>query len=787
MSPRPVAMLLAFASLSLCGASRSLAADTNIPLDEATTAREAQVRGAILLHRQESCDLLSQQRQAGGPALCYPSELDPQAFTGGLHSDLRKPATRQEYYQRVFRDILLMTDADLGDISAQLKKLQVITDVLEQETGVPGKVTDGLNFLNRPTVRNLYSRFLRFRAVPEWYRDFAGKMGKIADGLTLANDVVCMCQIYCINEESVRARAAVLKRLAAASPFKDPAVTPALAAAETEAVAMASNIQSALAQVLVERHANFAGAMDAARLLGFTLDHLRKVVPKGVKVPYLAPHGLRTALSGISSGIGKYMGAGCWVIWAGEIFWEDGVQVDQSIQRAVAADTILCYLLDRDLIDRVCTDGVSRVQAYACAGYCAYMSSAIMADFIDRRSMVGLLRNTFIRCTNPKFADLLDKRLRIRTTAKDEMLGHAGALESWLATAHRPFAGLRVTTDLPGAEVSIDGQLRNGLLTPASVVVDLDSFAPEDHAVTVSIAGRQPVTQVVSLTDGQAKELWIPFQDGAGMLDVVFCIDHSGSMLDDIRAVQESADAILDSLTEYASQQNISVRVGLVTFTRHDEPDWIHADPLTGEVKRIRSYIHAVSIANPAVGKGGNEDLYGAMLYAMNEPVGGRQIDMGWRPGAAKILIPMGDEPPDDPDWENHTLDDVDRVARNLDPVHIYPLLTPKQGGFLDPAARAMDRIAQTTGGTVVRAKSAEEVPDAILSAIKLAVRQHRNEVWRKQNPPYVLYGAIGAVLVVIVVTTLGIGIRAAIKPLPARKVRAAPPASQDGPAAAPP
>ena len=228
------------------------------------------------------------------------------------------------------------------------------------------------------------------------------------------------------------------------------------------------------------------------------------------------------------------------------------------------------------------------------------------------------------------------------------------------------------------------------------------------------------------------------------MLDIVLCIDRSGSMMDDIRMVQSSVDTILKQLSAYAKSSNISLRVGLITYIRHDESGWITADPLTADVDAIRGYIRGINITNVSLGAGGNEDTYGALMYGMNQRVGGQQIDMGWRPNAAKIIFAIGDEPQDDPDWEKRTLDAVATVARNLDPVHVYPLLTPKQGsGILDTAVRAKSRLADATGGHVIRVKDAKSLPDTIIAAVKTAVREHRDEVWRKTHPPYLLYGLL--------------------------------------------
>jgi hypothetical protein len=271
-------------------------------------------------------------------------------------------------------------------------------------------------------------------------------------------------------------------------------------------------------------------------------------------------------------------------------------------------------------------------------------------------------------------------------------------------------------------------------------------------------SGSSPASLTLSLLKGDESQ--------QGLLDIVVCIDKSGSMMDDIKAVQAGCDAILAALTDLAKTQNISLQVGLVTYTRHDEPNWLQANLLTTDVNAIRGYIRGIDITNPYIGKGGNEDTYGAVMYAMDQKVGGLQTHMGWRSHAAKIIIPIGDEPQDDPDWEGCALDDVARVARQLDPVHMYPLLLPKMGSsFLDPAVRGMERLAGATGGQVIRVSGAKELPAAVVRAVKLAIRQHRDEVWRKTHPPYLLYGAIGAILAVILLSVVILIVRAARAP----------------------
>ncbi|MCX7429221.1 MAG: VWA domain-containing protein [Planctomycetia bacterium] len=285
-------------------------------------------------------------------------------------------------------------------------------------------------------------------------------------------------------------------------------------------------------------------------------------------------------------------------------------------------------------------------------------------------------------------------------------------------------------------------------------------YDPQEHLVTISFEPSE-----------------------CGMLDVVFCIDISGSMGDDIEAVKSKVDEVLARFDERAKTDDISLRLGLVTYTRHTEPNWLAAKPLTSDIRTIRDAIMAIKITDPALGKCGNEDTYGAVMYAMNQTVEGQSIDMGWRGGddgqgaavyaenpsstgtpvdlgdraaAAKIIITMGDEPQDDPDWENRTLDQVAEVARNLDPVHIYPIVLPKEGSaLLNSAVAAKKRIADATGGELIQISAAADLPDALVSTLQLAIRRHREEIWRKENPPWGLFFMAGAIGVFVVAATV--------------------------------
>ena len=251
------------------------------------------------------------------------------------------------------------------------------------------------------------------------------------------------------------------------------------------------------------------------------------------------------------------------------------------------------------------------------------------------------------------------------------------------------------------------------------------------------------------------------------MLDCVFCIDTTGSMADDIQAVKDASREVIDSFQQHCAANQISLQVGLVTYQDHTdarqfrgkpEAAWLVAWPMTSDSEAIRKNILAIHITSEAVGGDAPEDLYAALMCAMDKRGDwqDKPVKMGWRQGAAKIIIVMCDAPPHDPDFEDRTLDAVAARAAELDPVHIYPLI-PASSGFLDPTVRAMDRLAEATGGEVATVDGAAELPEALVRTVKLAIQRHAGEVYRAENPPYGLFIAAGTITALALVALVAV------------------------------
>lgn len=142
------------------------------------------------------------------------------------------------------------------------------------------------------------------------------------------------------------------------------------------------------------------------------------------------------------------------------------------------------------------------------------------------------------------------------------------------------------------------------------------------------------------------------FDEGlpTGPVDVVFVVDTTGSMEDDIDAVKRDMRTILEHLRE----RNPDYRVGVVAYRDiHDEYLTRTHVELTSDEGRIDAAIAAITVTG---GDDWREHVYAGIHTALRQP---------WRPGVSQHIILMGDAPPhDDYDNDPRTLDSVTARAQ---------------------------------------------------------------------------------------------------------------------------
>jgi hypothetical protein len=235
-------------------------------------------------------------------------------------------------------------------------------------------------------------------------------------------------------------------------------------------------------------------------------------------------------------------------------------------------------------------------------------------------------------------------------------------------------------------------------------------------------------------------DVFDPSDDKAG-LDLVFCIDTTGSMSPYIAGVGASMISTINSLSSKYS----SYRVAIVGYK--DYPDqksaylnYVYSDFTTN----IDDLINATYAAEDNVGGGGDtpEAVYSGIIECITDPALG-----GWRPDPVKrSIIVMGDAPAHDPEEDGTTLANVQAAAASGGPTYNLPpalsavvkalavakgvlsvdtntlsssiSVFPVWEGSDPTAGASWTNIALATGGSVVPAPSGSDVGPAILTQI---------------------------------------------------------------------
>lgn len=246
-----------------------------------------------------------------------------------------------------------------------------------------------------------------------------------------------------------------------------------------------------------------------------------------------------------------------------------------------------------------------------------------------------------------------------------------------------------------------------------------------------------PRPSTVDVTYSDIQDTTDPNAFGARreVLDLVFCIDTTGSMGDDIAAVQAAANQITSAIAAEIPDFRISV----VEYKDFNQADYgSTADypyrTVVGFTTNTSEVVAAIDSLTASGGADWPESVYAALMHCLNHSLlaerlagqlyGASEESLGpgaWRPGnVLRVILLMGDAPPHDPEpFTNYTLGDIIAEARGAEPKRIMPLLI----GADPNAASYFGSLASGTGGTLLQAAGAGEVVQAIMDAIDLVSR----------------------------------------------------------------
>lgn len=194
-----------------------------------------------------------------------------------------------------------------------------------------------------------------------------------------------------------------------------------------------------------------------------------------------------------------------------------------------------------------------------------------------------------------------------------------------------------------------------------------------------------------------------------GVIDLVFVVDTTGSMWDDIAAAKQAATQIAASL------EGVDARVAVVDY--RDFPQWPYGTSwdypyhdvldFTSDQAAIATGIRSLYLGN---GLDWQESVYSALMHTID----GTSLG-GWRQQPNKYIILIGDAPPHDPEpFTGYEMQDVLDAAYAADPITIYPIVV----GGESTTVWYFNGLAEGSGGRTFTANNAGELVDAILAAI---------------------------------------------------------------------
>jgi len=197
---------------------------------------------------------------------------------------------------------------------------------------------------------------------------------------------------------------------------------------------------------------------------------------------------------------------------------------------------------------------------------------------------------------------------------------------------------------------------------------------------------------------------------GAAPLDLIFCIDVTGSMDDDIASVKAAAANIVNTV----AARSDDYRVAIIAFRDWDDSagyPMFEDYGFSSDVGTIIGNINSLSVA-------GGDDEPEAVFEALMRAIDSRAVG-GWRNFVNKQVILMGDAPPHAPSREGFTAASVAQAAEDADPVVIQAVVVGNAGVYSDEAMAAFRELADLTGGNFFEAADASQVPEVLQQTIE--------------------------------------------------------------------
>lgn len=144
--------------------------------------------------------------------------------------------------------------------------------------------------------------------------------------------------------------------------------------------------------------------------------------------------------------------------------------------------------------------------------------------------------------------------------------------------------------------------------------------------------------------------------------DIVFLIDKTGSMDDDILKVKSMLTLMMDYLSKF---KNVKVGMAFYSDKNHHYDFWYNREDLTSDIESIRSFMETyLTMGNPDTPE------------SVNDAIVKTAEEMNWTKGNKRLMLVIGDAPSQEPPFSDFSARQVISKCKALNiKFNLYPII----------------------------------------------------------------------------------------------------------------
>ncbi|MFY9307579.1 MAG: T9SS type A sorting domain-containing protein [Bacteroidia bacterium] len=148
--------------------------------------------------------------------------------------------------------------------------------------------------------------------------------------------------------------------------------------------------------------------------------------------------------------------------------------------------------------------------------------------------------------------------------------------------------------------------------------------------------------------------------------DIVFLIDKTGSMDDDLEKVKETLTLMMNYLSRF---KNVKVGMAFYGDKNYHYDFWYNKEDLTSDIESIRSFMETYStIGNPDTPE------------SVNDAIVKTAEEMNWTEGNKRLMLVIGDAPSQAPPFSDYSARQVVSKCKALNiKFNLYPIIIGSQ------------------------------------------------------------------------------------------------------------